>query len=42
MACFGCNWRCIYARAHDAPVKCIADVDVESVWREVDACLAAS
>ena len=39
MDCFGCNWRCIYARAPGEPVKCIKDLSLEEVWPQVEACL---
>lgn len=35
MSCFGCNWQCIYPRQNDDPVKCIQDISVKMVWREV-------
>ena len=34
MDCFGCNWRCIYACATDAPVRCIDNIGVEQVWAQ--------
>ncbi len=40
MDCFGCNWKCIYARGPSEPVKCIADIGPEAVWQQVQACLA--
>lgn len=39
MACFGCNWRCIYPRRKDDAVKCIRDIPVEMVWKAVEAVL---
>jgi ADP-heptose:LPS heptosyltransferase len=33
MDCFGCDWRCIYKIATDAPFPCIANVSVDSVWQ---------
>jgi ADP-heptose:LPS heptosyltransferase len=33
MDCFGCDWRCIYKVAADAPFPCIANVSVDSVWQ---------
>ncbi len=35
MACFGCNWRCIYGVPPGEPVPCIKRVSVEAVWKEV-------
>ena len=40
MDCFGCNWRCIYARAPGDPVKCVKDIGVDQLWTQVAACLA--
>jgi ADP-heptose:LPS heptosyltransferase len=40
MDCFGCGWKCIYARAPGEPVKCIKDVTMEQLWPQVIACLA--
>lgn len=34
MDCFGCNWQCIYARAANAPVRCIDNIGVEQVWAQ--------
>jgi len=39
MACFGCNWQCIYPRRPNAPVPCIERVEIDSVWEEVHAVL---
>ena len=36
MACFGCDWHCIYERHDDKPVPCVRDVSVESVWAAID------
>lgn len=35
MQCFGCNWRCIHDVLPGEAVPCIANIDVESVWREI-------
>jgi ADP-heptose:LPS heptosyltransferase len=40
MACFNCNWQCIYPRQDHEPVRCIAEITVESVWCEVEKLLA--
>jgi ADP-heptose:LPS heptosyltransferase len=35
MPCFNCDWKCIYRRRRQDPARCIANVSVDSVWREV-------
>lgn len=40
MPCFGCNWICRYTARPDQPFPCIDEVDVESVWQEVQSALA--
>jgi ADP-heptose:LPS heptosyltransferase len=40
MACFGCNWHCIYSRQEDGAVKCIRDISAETVWRAVERVLS--
>ena len=40
MTCFGCNWKCIYSHQKGAAVKCIEDISVEMVWKEVEIVLA--
>lgn len=40
MDCFGCDWKCIYARAPGEPVKCIKDIAPDDLWPQVAACLA--
>lgn len=42
MACFGCNWQCIYPRQKYEPVKCIQDISVEMVWTEMQKALPFS
>ena len=39
MDCFGCNWRCIYARRAGEAVKCVRDVLPAAVWLQAEACL---
>ena len=36
MACFGCNWQCIYSRKNTEAVKCIQDISVERIWSAVE------
>lgn len=35
MPCFNCDWKCIYPRDSGQPVRCIADVTIDQVWRAV-------
>lgn len=35
MACFGCNWRCIFPLRPGEPVPCVGRISVEDVWRRV-------
>ncbi|MFL9609794.1 glycosyltransferase family 9 protein [Methylobacillus sp. Pita2] len=35
MNCFGCNWKCCYKRRPDEPVKCIDNVTLDMVKKEV-------
>lgn len=41
MACFDCNWNCIYSTPPDAPFPCVSIVAVQQVWNAVDALLTA-
>jgi len=40
MSSFGCNWICRYTASPDQPFPCIDQVDVESVWLELQCALA--
>ena len=36
MDCFGCNWKCVYAKeAKDAAMPCVARISVSQVWEEI-------
>ncbi|WP_169740758.1 glycosyltransferase family 9 protein [Nevskia soli] len=35
LACFGCNWTCIYNVEVNQPVKCIKEIMVEDVWQQI-------
>ena len=39
MACFGCNWQCIYPRTENNPVPCIEQISVEEVWAAISGVL---
>jgi ADP-heptose:LPS heptosyltransferase len=39
MACFNCNWGCIYKTAQNEPFPCISAISMEKVWAEVQAAL---
>jgi ADP-heptose:LPS heptosyltransferase len=32
MACYGCNWNCIFRIEGEQPVPCVANVTVEAAW----------
>jgi ADP-heptose:LPS heptosyltransferase len=40
LSCFGCNWRCVYARSKSGAYKCVAEITSESAIAAVDALLA--
>jgi len=35
MACYNCNWNCIYQTMENEPYPCIANVSLEKVWQAV-------
>jgi ADP-heptose:LPS heptosyltransferase len=35
MACFGCNWKCIYPLGDDEPAPCVRSVSVDTVWAAI-------
>lgn len=42
MDCFGCNWRCCYKVARNAPFPCIEQVPANDVWEAVRQMATAS
>jgi ADP-heptose:LPS heptosyltransferase len=40
MACYGCNWKCIFPRHSHEAVKCIREISVEKVWIALEQILA--
>lgn len=36
MDCFNCNWHCRFKTARNEAVPCISNVDVNTVWQEVE------
>ncbi len=42
MACFGCDWICAHTTKTDKPFPCIEAINVDAVWREVEALLSTS
>ena len=36
MACYGCNWECVYHLKKDEPAPCISNISVDAVWQEVE------
>jgi ADP-heptose:LPS heptosyltransferase len=39
MACFSCNWHCIYPIVGTEPVPCIAGISIEDVWDKIQECI---
>jgi ADP-heptose:LPS heptosyltransferase len=35
MACYGCNWECIYSLKKDETAPCVSKISVDAVWNEV-------
>ncbi len=36
MPCYGCRWTCIYPREQGTPYKCIADISMDLVWKDIE------
>ncbi len=36
MACYGCNWECVYHLKKDEPAPCVSNISVDAVWQEVE------
>ena len=36
MACYGCNWECVYHLKKDEPAPCVSNISVDVVWQEVE------
>ena len=36
MACYGCNWECVYSLKKDEPAPCVSNISVDAVWKEVE------
>ena len=41
MACYGCNWECIYSLKIDEPAPCVSNISVDAVWNEVEKIIEA-
>lgn len=37
MACYNCNWQCVYDNGTGEPYPCISRINVEKVWAEISA-----
>ena len=35
MACYGCDWECVYHIKDEDPAPCISNISVDAVWNEV-------
>ena len=36
MACYGCNWECVFSLKKDEPAPCVSNISVDAVWKEVE------
>ena len=36
MACYGCNWECVYHLKKNEPAPCVSNISVDAVWQEVE------
>ena len=36
MACYGCNWECVYHLKKNEPAPCVSNISVDVVWQEVE------
>ena len=42
MACYGCNWECVYSLKKDEPAPCVSNINVDTVWKKVEKIIEAS
>jgi len=42
MACYGCNWECVYSLKKNEPAPCVSNISVDAVWEKVEKIIEAS